>query len=141
MIIDHKKISHRGNLIGPSDYENNPNQIAAVLKMGYDCEIDFWFVNNKYYLGHDKPSFEIKRSFLKQKGLWIHCKNLEALEKVPQSSNYFWHQNDDFTLTSKRYIWTFPKKNTGKKSVIVDNNSNWKEKEYDCFAVCTDYIL
>jgi hypothetical protein len=136
-----KIISHRGNLKGKSDYENNPMQVGAVLKMGMDCEIDLWVKNKKYFLGHDEPLYEVKRSFLKQKGLWIHCKNLEALEQVPQKTNYFWHQTDDFTLTSKGYIWTFPEKNIGKKSVIVDNAENWKDKNYNCFAVCTDWIL
>jgi hypothetical protein len=136
-----KIISHRGNLNGPSDYENDPRQIKAVLKMGVDCEIDLWIKDNRYYLGHDKPTHEVKRSFLQQKGLWIHCKNLEALEGVPQKTNYFWHQNDDFALTSKGYIWTFPEKNTGKKSVIVDNTEKWKEKNYNCFAVCSNHIL
>jgi hypothetical protein len=97
-------ISHRGNITGPSDYENDPKQIKAVLNMGFNCEIDLWVKNNKYYLGHDEPTYEVKRSFLQQKGLWIHCKNLKALEQVPSKTNYFWHQNDDFTLTSKGYI-------------------------------------
>ena len=136
-----KVISHRGNLIGVSEFENDPKQIQACISMGIDCEIDLWVKDKKYFLGHDEPRFEIKRSFLLQKGLWIHCKNLEALEQVPSSSNYFWHQSDDFALTSKGYIWTFPEKNTGKKSVIVDNTEQWKEKNYNCFAVCSNYIL
>ena len=136
-----KSISHRGNLVGSSDYENDPNQIKAVLNMGYDCEVDLWVKNSKYYLGHDEPTHEVKRSFLQQRGLWIHCKNLQALEQVPSKTNYFWHQNDNFTLTSREYIWTFPEKNVGKKSVIVDNSPDWREKKYNCFAVCSDYIL
>ena len=134
-------ISHRGNLKGESDYENNPRQVEAVLKIGLECEIDLWVENKKYFLGHDKPLHEVKRSFLQQKGLWIHCKNLEALEKVPQKTNYFWHQGDDFTLTSKNFIWTFPDKETCGRSVIVDNSRNWREKNYNCFAVCTDYVF
>jgi len=136
-----KLISHRGNLSGPSEYANDPNQIKAVLNMGYDCEVDFWFVNNKYYLGHDKPNFEIKKSFLEKRNLWIHCKNLQALEKVPRKSNYFWHQTDDFTLTSHGYIWTFPGKNVGKKSVLVDHNKEWYKLDYKCHGICTDYLL
>ena len=27
-----------------------------------------------------------------------------------KSLNYFWHQTDDFTLTSHGYIWTYPGK-------------------------------
>tara|TARA_R100000482_G_C5131615_1_gene152360 strand:+ start:3848 stop:4267 length:420 start_codon:yes stop_codon:yes gene_type:complete len=136
-----KIISHRGNLMGKSDYENDPKQIKACLSLGIDCEIDLWVKDNKYWLGHDEPKYEIKRSFLQQPGLWIHCKNLEALEKAPPKTNYFWHQTDDFTLTSKGYIWTFPGKNVGKKSVIVDNSEDWDTNSYNCFAICTDYVL
>ena len=30
------------------------------------------------------------------------------MKKIDKTFNYFWHQNDKFTLTSKGYIWTFP---------------------------------
>ena len=134
-------ISHRGNLTGPSDYENDPRQIKAVLNMAYHCEVDFWYVDNQYYLGHDEPKYKIKRSFLEQKNLWVHCKNLAALERVPRKVNYFWHQTDDFTLTSHKYIWTFPEKTVGKKSIIVDNSKDWQTKDYQCHGVCSDYLL
>lgn len=136
-----KIISHRGNLNGKSNYENNPKQIQAVLKMGLDCEIDLWLYEGYFFLGHDEPTHKIKRSFLQQKGLWIHCKNLAALENVPSKTNYFWHENDDFTLTSKNFIWTFPGKNVGKNSVIVDNNPNWQINKYNCYGVCSDFVL
>tara|TARA_R110000782_G_scaffold178512_1_gene269377 strand:+ start:2020 stop:2436 length:417 start_codon:yes stop_codon:yes gene_type:complete len=136
-----KIISHRGNLTGESNLENNPKQISKVLSLGFDCEIDLWIKENKYFLGHDTPTFEIDKSFLEQPGLWIHCKNLESLEKISPKLNYFWHQTDDFVLTSKGYIWTFPNKPVNKKSVIVDKGNNWKSKDYDCFAVCVDYVL
>lgn len=136
-----KIISHRGNLKGRSNQENHPDHITTALQKGLDCEIDLWVTDNTYFLGHDKPQYEVKKSFLTKKGLWIHCKNLKALEKVPTQSNFFWHQNDDFTLTSKGYIWTFPTKNLLKNSVIVDTTEDWKNKNYNCFGVCADYIL
>ncbi len=135
-------ISHRGNVFGPDKQkENKPDQISKVLSMGFDCEIDLWFVDKSYYLGHDKPTYEVSLDFIRRKGLWLHCKNFESLRSVPKNCDYFWHQSDDFTLTSKGYIWTFPEKRVGKMSIIVDNNANWKNKHYDCFAVCSDYIL
>jgi hypothetical protein len=73
--------------------------------------------------------------------LWIHCKNLAALQMMPRTCNFFWHQQDDFTLTSHGYIWTFPEKTTGRTSVIVDNSRNWASKNYECYGVCSDYIL
>ena len=136
-----KLISHRGNLNGPSKLENHPDQIEKVLSLGFDCEIDLWFEDNKYFLGHDYPQYEVDEEFLELEGLWIHCKNLSALENCPIDSNYFWHQEDDRTLTSNRYIWTFPNKNVVDKSIIVDNDQNWPLKGYKCFGVCSDYII
>jgi hypothetical protein len=52
--------------------------------------------------------------------------------------NYFWHQEDNFTLTSQGYIWTYPDKDVTNKSiaVLVD-----KELAPDGVAgVCSDYI-
>ncbi len=44
-----KLISHRGNLNGPSDLENHPDQIKKVLKLGLNCEIDLWVKNNIFF--------------------------------------------------------------------------------------------
>ena len=94
-------------------------------------------------LGHDNPDFEVPFEFLKQSGLWIHAKNLEALYVLgaDNSLNFFWHQQDDFTLTSKGYIWTFPGKSVCNKSVIVDKDRDWKYKGYKCHGVCTDWVF
>ena len=133
-------ISHRGNLSGPNlDTENKPEQIDKVLKAGYDCEVDLWAKKGKWYLGHDEPKYEIDISFLCRSNLWIHLKNLEGLEKIPRWMNFFWHQTDDFTLTSKHFIWTSPDKETCDKSIIVDNSRNWTQKNHSCFGVCSDW--
>lgn len=136
-----KLISHRGNLNGPSELENNPDQIKKVLSLGFDCEVDVWCIDGVFFLGHDEPQYPIDPYFLQQKGLWLHCKNFSALEACPENSNYFWHEADRHTLTSKKFIWTYPENITGEKSIIVDNNKNWKSKSYNCFGVCSDYIL
>lgn len=51
----------------------------------------------------------------------ITDKKLEALEKMSQNKKIhcFWHQEDDFQLTSKNYIWTYPNKPLGRHSVCV----------------------
>lgn len=136
-----KVISHRGNLNGPSDLENHPDQIEKVLGLGYDCEIDLWYEFGKFFLGHDIPKYAVHPTFLDQKGLWIHCKNLDSLNICTDKQNYFWHERDSYTLTSKNFIWTFPNKIVVEKSVIVDNNKNWRSKNYDCYGVCSDHIL
>ena len=137
-----KVISHRGNLNGKSELENNPIHINECLLKEIECEIDVWKIEDEFYLGHDKPMYKIEESFLAKEGLWLHCKNLDALDALMKKNvNCFWHQNDDFTLTSKGFIWTFPNKQVKKNSVIVDNDPKWVNKKYDCYAICTDYYL
>ena len=140
-------ISHRGNLTGKKpEMENKPSYISDALNQGYHCEVDVWFVNNKFMLGHDEPKygfpFVLFRSFYNK--LWIHCKNVEAISALndfPETHllNYFWHQKDDFTLTSKNFIWTYPGKHVCNKSVLVVDDA----REYAgpiCFGLCSDYL-
>ena len=91
-------ISHRGNLEGPTDSENCPLYIKNVLKRGFHCEVDVWYVDGDYWLGHDEPMYSISSSFLKNAKLWCHAKNKEALEKMSKQDNihYFWHEQDDY---------------------------------------------
>ncbi len=136
-----KVISHRGNLEGPSSLENHPDQINRVLDIGFDCEVDLWYEEGSLLLGHDSPEYIVNKNFLEQDGLWIHSKNLEALGYCSGGLNYFWHESDSYALTSKQFIWTFPNKPVVDKSVIVDNSRHWRLKGYNCFGVCSDYIL
>jgi len=136
-------ISHRGNTSGSvEEYENHPDVINDILVKGIDCEIDVWYLNDKFYLGHNFPKYEIDNSFIMKKGLWCHAKNLPALYEMSKydTVNFFWHQEDDFTLTSQNIIWTYPGKTTTKKSIIVDTSKNWRNKKYDCMGVCVDWI-
>ena len=142
-----KLISHRGNLSGPiPESENNPSYIMKAINKGFDVEVDFWFTPNGLYLGHDLPTYQITEDFLKihKNRLWIHCKNLQALSYLTNTDlNYFWHQEDDFTLTSKKYIWTYPNKEAIFKSIIVCNDMNSTKKiieENISYGVCSDYV-
>ena len=72
-------ISHRGNTSGPRPQEeNNPEYIKKALEK-YDVEVDVWYVDEEWFLGHDEPLYRIELEFLKQKGLWCHAKNIESL--------------------------------------------------------------
>ena len=143
-----KYIAHRGLINGPDkSIENNPEQIQFVLSKGYDCEIDVWKVYDKWFLGHDEPQYEIPVSFLGKQGLWIHCKNIDALYQLsilPFSYNYFWHQEDDYTLVSNGIIWTYPGKHLTSNSIAVMpeiNEDYWDYvKNVKIYGVCTDYV-
>lgn len=137
-----KIISHRGNLFGPDvENENRPEYIENALELGYDVEVDLWLENGQLYLGHDNPEYSINLKFIEKDNLWIHAKNLGALYLLTNTQlHYFWHQNDDFTLTSKNYIWTYPNKEYTNRSVLVTFNQNIDEyRNLDLFGICTDY--
>lgn len=137
-----KIIAHRGNIEGPSEYENHPKHIAIALSLGFDVEVDVWYLNGDFYLGHDEPLYKIGESYLENKKMWCHAKNLDALSKMLNNNRIrsFWHENDRRTLTSDNFIWTYPNVKVCDKSVIVHLDNDWKNK-YDCYAVCTDYCF
>jgi glycerophosphoryl diester phosphodiesterase len=138
-------IAHRANLEGPSPDENSPSLIDKSLSMGFDVEVDVWVKDNMLFLGHDQPEYQIDFNFLTQRkdNLWVHCKNVEALEKLlqVQGINVFWHQHDDYTLTRSNHIWTYPGRDITKSSVSVMPNDTQKEILLDPFAICTDYPI
>ena len=143
-IHEMKLIAHRGNINGPQpELENSPFYLITAIEKGYDVETDVWYDNDKWYLGHDEGGYQIDREFLEPPNLWCHAKNLNALQSmVEYGIHCFWHQTDDFTLTSKGYIWTFPGKPTCEKTVIVSKDLEALERTMDLniYAVCSDYV-
>lgn len=138
-----KFISHRGNLYGPKpELENNPTYIEETISKGYDCEIDAWFIDGSFYLGHDEPTYKVEESFFNNDKLWVHAKNLDALTKLRDLDVHcFWHQSDDFTLTSRGYIWTYPGKKVTNKSIIVIWGSEVDEETLNnTYGICADYV-
>ena len=137
-------ISHRGNINGPDPTnENKPQYITNALNKKYDCEIDVWYKDGKWYLGHDEPTYVVPIDFLLRDGLWLHCKNLDALSRLVNYSkcNAFWHQTDDYTITTKRYVWAYPGKPGLKGYKCICVMPEWNNQNIDHFAgVCTDYI-
>ncbi len=140
-----KLISHRGNIDGAEkNIENTTFAIEKAINNGFDCEVDLWINEKSIYLGHDKPQYKIELSFLNEfrDKLWIHCKNFEALvymQNIDHDFNYFWHENDRFTITSKGYLWTYPGNKYSENSVIVNLDKNLI-LESNCFGICSDYV-
>ena len=136
-------IAHRGNVNGPKpERENTTDYIEEALSLGYEAEIDVWG-RSQLWLGHDKAENPCPIKFLMKhrKKLWIHCKNLEAMHTLREfpSLNFFWHEEDRFTLTSQRFIWTYPGNRVCNKSVVVMRDI----KEHNgqiCFGICADYL-
>ena len=138
-----KIIAHRGNVDGPSILENSPSSICYAIKSGFDVECDIRFINGDIYLGHSKPEHKIDVDFLHEisSNAWVHCKNLEALHFLSdfKELNIFWHQEDDFALTTSKHIWTYPYNKLCKKSIMVMPPDSSVITDFDIFGVCTDY--
>lgn len=137
-------ISHRGNTDGKSpDKENLPSQIELCLSLGYDVEIDVRYVEGSLFLGHDGPEHPISKSWLEsmRDRAWIHCKNIEAMEFFRGSSfNWFWHDRDAYTLTSRGHIWAYPGAAISEGCIAVLPESWAVGQELRCLGVCSDFI-
>jgi len=134
-------ISHRGNISGPNEkFENKIDYIQNALDKGYDVEVDVRFENDSFFLGHDYNQVEVDKNFLLNKKIWCHAKTkdaLSALEKI--KAHHFWHQEDDYTITSKGFIWTYPGKSLLTSSIcVLPEIANYKE--INCLGICSDYI-
>ena len=136
-------IAHRGNTSGAKPLvENDPVYIKLALEEGFDAEVDVWFINGNYILGHDSPQYFVKESFLEDDRLWCHAKTPEALKAMVKNKKIhcFWHQKDDVTLTSRNIIWTYPKKKLLKGSACVMPELGYNGDLIECCAICSDYI-
>ena len=143
-----KYIAHRGLTKGPNkNFENQPHIVKTALDAGVDCEVDLWVIDEKLYLGHDEPQYNVTEQFIQNPGLWIHAKSLATFHWLTASSldlNYFWHENDSYTLTSKGYIWAFPGKALTDRCVMVMpetvDPTLLTTVDANCYAVCSDWV-
>jgi len=138
-------ISHRGNINGPKPkYENTTSYILEAIQEGYDVEIDLRREDNALWLGHDDKSEKIRTSFLYDNfdKLWIHCKDMSSLSYLNRSSlNYFWHENDDYTITSRGWIWAYPGKQVEIHTISIAVLPEINKTNVDNFSgVCSDQI-
>ncbi|OUW35596.1 MAG: hypothetical protein CBD35_06450 [Verrucomicrobia bacterium TMED175] len=144
-----KIISHRGCVEGPDQQlENDPKNIDKCLGLGFEAEVDLRLDSNDFFLGHDFAQHKISLNWLLDRAdkIWIHCKNeacIQYLNKLANDLNYFWHQNDTFTLTSKGFIWAFPNPKIYKEAINVLPELEIKDDEslalISPLGICTDY--
>jgi hypothetical protein len=137
-------ISHRGNTNGKFEsYENEPAYIDKAISEGFDVEVDIWVLAGILFLGHDRPQYGIDYNWLQERKnkLWIHCKNIEALQFCDDrlDLHYFWHENDTVTLTSQSTIWAYPGKQPIKNSIAVMPEL-YGDNIIECLGVCSDFI-
>jgi hypothetical protein len=136
-------IAHRGNTSGPDPInENKPDYIIEAVSK-YDVEVDVWRDNDSWWLGHDRPQYKVNEQYIMNDRFWCHAKNLEAFRALLDLNvRCFWHQEDDYTLTSTGVIWTYPLQDTTDKSVIVCQSlaQTLCYSEKNIYGICSDYI-
>ena len=132
-------IAHRGNISGRQpEKENDPEYIQTALNAGFDVEIDVRVQDGQIYLGHDQADHLSDLQFLKKPGLWCHAKDLEALHLMLQEGIHcFWQDQDDFSITSRGFIWTNLNKPVTNKSVLVILEDTFSLPS-DCYGICAD---
>ena len=136
-------ISHRGNIDGQNRaYENSPGYVLKAIQKGFDAEIDVQFVSGLWYLGHDNPEYLVDEKFLLNDKLWCHAKNIDALYGLLNLGvKCFWHQHDNFTVTSNGFIWTYPGFELTARSICVKPETIESYKDLDkCAGICSDNI-
>jgi hypothetical protein len=128
--------------------ENKPYYIDEALNYGYDVEIDLWIINNELFLGHDSPETNINFDFItkRKNNIWCHAKNLDALNYLLQEEfNCFFHDRDDYTLTSKGIIWAYPGQKLNAKAICVmpercATDTYSKSDFNNCYGICSDIV-
>ncbi len=134
-------ISHRGNMNGLNPHlENNQEYCEEAIDRGFDVEIDVWYTD-AWWTGHDKPQYKVDTDFLKRREVWCHAKNIEALKRLLDlGAHCFFHQNDNVTLTSQRYLWTYPTHQLTEKSICVLPELQTIDIK-GCAGICSDYVV
>jgi hypothetical protein len=150
MLIEQVKvfISHRGNIDGENPFkENSPGYIDKAIDEGYDVEIDVRLIDDELWLGHDKADYPVELEWLQKRHdrLWIHAKNVEALEYLLEFKELrvFYHTSDDQTIISDGHIWTHDLNAITKKSIIpllARNHLIERYKDQECYGICSDYV-
>jgi hypothetical protein len=147
-----KIISHRGNLEGSkSCIENSPSAIENVLANDFDCEVDVFVTKeDEILLGHDFGQFRVEVNWLRERSsrLWLHCKNKQALDYFVKSEsdfNFFWHEKDSYTLTSRGFVWIYPGQDLVSNAIVVlpelTKSDSFLLRNVGVSGICTDWPL
>lgn len=139
-------IAHRGNIAGSQpEYENTIPYIFNALNRGFNCEVDLWYKNDKWLLGHDAPMYECGLDSLKDTRLWIHAKTLETVQelyKLNFNYKFFYHTIEDAVFVhTTHHLWTYPGRQLLTSSIAVKPEiviDRWDISE--CAGICSDFI-
>lgn len=143
-------IAHRGNLYGREPgKENSPEYIESAIAKGFDVEIDVWWKDDGFFLGHDEPTYPVDLQFLNsyKDKLWVHAKNGSALSKLltlGDSLHVFSHDVDPVVLTSRAIPWAYPGQPIDEHTICVMpervKGAYTPSQLRTCRGVCSDYV-
>lgn len=159
-------ISHRCNLNGPDPKtENTIEAIQKCIQARVDIELDIWYTNGKFFLGHEGPTTEFN-PFIFDFGdsrIWFHCKSIETMDILYKQHFHFWegqnwgnqyrlffHDKDDMTLTSNQEFWTYPGRKLYSNSIaVMPEYQNYEYRSYvsklfleeKIKGICSDFPL
>jgi hypothetical protein len=138
-------ILHRGLKAGPDrTLENREELLRARLEEGWDVEIDVWFHEGAWWLGHDAPTVLLRDlALLVHPRVWVHCKNLAALIQIPAEAHCFSHDLDPAVLTSWGWIWCYPGQLPASARavyVLPERCGSRFPQLAEGGAVCSDYL-
>lgn len=156
-----KLIAHRGLLHGPSiELENNIKNIENNIKKYPQIinELDIWVDSDLIYIGHDKTNQHVDLEVLHEysKNLILHIKGIDfssiksinLLNSIREGFHFFSHQDDDFTITNKGWVWSHPRRGFVKNTIcvlpekIMELDLAVKSFEFkQLCGVCSDYPL
>lgn len=135
-----RKIAHRGNIAGVNSTAENTLEYLQHAYQHYDVEVDVIGHRGILYFGHDEPQEPADTNFIQRPGVWTHAKNTHALELLTQTNaNYFWHQEDDYTITRSGHIWCYPGNHLRTKNAIwLTFDSEPVPDTTGIFGICKD---
>ncbi len=138
-----KIIAHRGLLNGKDEQlENRPGTIKKALEAGFDVEVDVWYVDGLFFLGHDAPTDILPDWLLEDKRAWFHAKNTEALkEMLSLDKRVFYHTEETVVLTSRGDMWCYPGKTIAGGYCVLPE-LGWEPNNLipeGVLGVCTNY--
>jgi hypothetical protein len=144
------RIAHRGLLAGPDHVtENSIERLTANAMSGQQSECDVWFVDGKYWLGHDAPTTPISLEWLCAHREWllIHAKTpatFHALYQLNQCEganlHLFYHTDEDLVLTTRGHVIVYPGEPvlTGWISMMPERAPD--QPITNAAVICSDFI-
>lgn|SRR3990167_10464269 len=125
-------IAHKGNIYGADNKENHPSYVNNALDDGFECEVDIRYIDGNYYQGHDYPTYKVTVKELLYPKLWCHAKDGTTLRQALKDKLHVFYDsnsNNNYTLTSKGYIWHWD----GKSMIYVMDKDG-------LIGICSDYV-